>query len=303
MEKISEAKRLIKDELKVNSVTVEKIAIEFIKANVLGIGFSKVVLGLSGGLDSSLVAYFSCQALGSENVHVVLLPYKLSAKASKGDAMKVIKALKIPERNVSVVSITPQIDAWLKKNPISFKTSEGRLRFGNKLARERMAVLYDKSADLRALVIGTSNMSELLVGYGTIFGDMAYALNPVGNLYKSQERQLASEIPGLEFLAQKTPTADLLPGQTDETDLGMTYKELDEILFGIVDMRFSREDLLGAGYNAKKTDYVIQKVIANHFKRAQVPIAKMNRRTVPVDFLYLRIAPKNIKPQKFGVNF
>ncbi len=292
MEKINETRKLIGEGLRVNSHTVEKIAVEFIKANVLDIGFSKVVLGLSGGLDSSLVAYFACKALGPENVHAVLLPYKLSAKASKSDAEKVVEALKIPKSNVSLVSITPQIDAWLKKNPVSLKAPEGRLRFGNKLARERMAVLYDKSADLRALVIGTSNMSELLVGYGTIFGDMAYALNPVGNLYKTQERQLVSEIPGLEFLAKKTPTADLLPGQTDETDLGMTYRELDEILFGMIDMRFSRDDLLEAGYSAKKIDYVIRKVVANHFKRAQAPIAKMNRRTVPVDFLYLRIAPK-----------
>lgn len=271
---------LIRNGLKIDPLAVEKIAVKFIRSHVFGAGFSKVVLGLSGGLDSSIVAYFACKALGPKNVHVALLPYKLSAKSSQTDAFKIIRALKIPQENVSLIFISPQIDAWAKNNPIDSKTLAGRVRFGNKLARERMAILYDKSAELGALVIGTSNMSELLVGYGTLFGDTACALNPIGNLYKTQERQCASAIKELKFLAKKVPSADLWPGQTDEGELGITYKELDEILFGLIDARLNRQDLIKAGYNVKKVNHVIGKILGSQFKRTPIPIAKINRRTI-----------------------
>ncbi len=274
---------LIRDGLAIDPRTVEKIAVGFIRNYVSGTGFSKVILGLSGGLDSSLVAYFACKALGPKNVYAALLPYRLSAEASKKDALKVARALKIPQENIFLIPISPQIDAWVRNNSINSKTPEGRLRLGNKLARERMAILYDKSAELKTLVIGTSNMSELSVGYGTIFGDTACAFNPIGNLYKTQERRCASAINELKFLAKKTPTADLWPGQTDEGELGITYKELDEILFGLIDMRLSRVDLIKAGYNAKKINYVIGKMISSNFKRVPAPVAKINRRTIPAD--------------------
>ncbi|MFO0904127.1 MAG: NAD+ synthase [Pirellulales bacterium] len=268
------------DELSLHCPLVEQLLVRFLRSEIHRAGFRRAVLGLSGGIDSTVVAYLAVRALGPENVLVVTMPYKTSSEATRSDAQIVIDALGLPTVDAP---ITAQIDAYFASFP-----DASRLRLANKCARERMTILYDHSAAWNALVIGTSNKSELLLGYGTQFGDMASAVNPIGDLYKTQLYPLAHHLGVPASILSKTPTGDLWVGQTDEGELGFTYAEVDRLLFRLVDQRWQPEELIAAGFAESFVRQVLERVRRNHYKRRMPVIAKLSTRTVDRDFRYSR---------------
>jgi NAD+ synthase len=231
-------------------------------------------------VDSATVAFLAAEALGPQNVTGLWLPYRTSSAESERDAKAVVAALGI---NWHTVDISPQIDAYFDRHP-----DASRLRRANKMARERMTVAYDYSAATNALVFGTSNKTELLLGYGTQYGDMASAINPIGDLYKTQLRQLAVELNVPSPIIEKAPTADLWPGQTDEGELGFTYEDVDRLLMHMVDRRETDDQLQALGFEAKFVQRVRRLVRNSQFKRRLPVIAKLSERTIDRDFRYPR---------------
>ncbi|MGW8257212.1 MAG: NAD+ synthase [Thermoguttaceae bacterium] len=270
----------IAPELRINPELVTEILTRFIRAEISRAGFQRVVLGLSGGIDSSVVAYLCAKALGPENVLAVTMPYKTSSEATRRDSKTVIEQLGM--RTIDV-PITAQIDAYF-----AAFSDVSQLRLANKCARERMTVLYDQSAAFQALVAGTSNKSELLLGYGTQFGDMASAINPIGDLYKTQLRQLGAYLGLPDAILRKKPTGDLWIGQTDEGELGFSYAQVDRLLVLLVDRRWRRAELIRAGFDAKFVERVSEMIRRNHYKRRMPVIAKLSQRTMDRDFRYAR---------------
>jgi NAD+ synthase len=262
----------------INGTFAVKILTTFIREELAKAGFSKGVLGLSGGLDSSVCAFLAVRALGPKNVLGLMMPYGRKFGGDMDDARDVAGALKIRSH---VIDIAPMVDAYFAAQP-----SEDRVRRGNMMARERMSILYDFSAREKALILGTSNKTELLLGYGTIHGDMACGINPMGDLYKTQVRQLAAELGLPEKIRTKLPTAGLWEGQTDEDELGMTYAEIDRILYALVDDRETRAQVIARGFKKEKVDRILGRIKASEFKRQMPPIAKIASRTVGHDFLY-----------------
>lgn len=254
--------------------------VRFLREEVKKAGFERAVIGLSGGVDSSTVAYLSAKALGPSNVWALAMPYRESHPDSLKDAQLVAKTLGI---HLVTVEITPMVDAYFNLFP-----NLSNVRRGNKLARERMAVLYDHSYELKGLVIGTSNKTELLLGYGTQFGDMASAINPLGDLYKTQIWQLAEFIGVPEKIVKKAPSGDLWVGQTDETELGFTYREVDQLLYYLVDERYSLDELAEAGFNPDFVRKVFIRMRDSQYKRRLPLIAKISQRTIDRDFRYAR---------------
>jgi NAD+ synthase len=266
--------------LSVNTTLLRTILVGFLREEIHKVGLRKGVLGLSGGIDSALVAFLAAEALGPENVYGVCMPYRTSNPESEAHARQVAEACGI---NFSVVPITPMVDAYFEQFP-----EADNMRRGNKMARERMTVLFDHSVVHGALVLGTSNKTELLLGYGTLYGDMASALNPIGDLYKSQVWQLSAALGVPQEVVEKKPSADLWAGQTDEQELGFTYREVDELLYQMVDQRASRAELIAAGFAADFVETVHAKVQNSHFKRRLPVIAKVSNRTIDRDFRYSR---------------
>ncbi|MDD3626110.1 MAG: NAD+ synthase [bacterium] len=266
---------------KINIKGVIKLITNFIRSEVRKTGFNKIVIGLSGGLDSSVVAYLSVLGLGKENVTGILLPYKTSVSESKEHALLVAKNLGI---KTVEISITEMVDAYLCK----FKNEISKGRSGNIMARQRMIVLYDQAVEHDSLVMGTSNKTEILLGYTTLWGDMACALSPIGDLYKTQVRILARELTVPEVIIKKHPSADLWIGQTDEKDLGFTYEDVDKLLFYMVDERYTMPQLEKIGYKTEFITKVFNLIQKNQFKRKLPIIAKISNRTVDHDFRYPR---------------
>ncbi len=267
-------------ELGVNTRLLRKILVGFIREEVRKVGLDQAVLGLSGGIDSALVATLAAEALGPENVHAVIMPYRSSNPESESHARLLAGELGI---DFKVINITAMVDAYFELFP-----DADNMRRGNKMARERMTILYDHSAVFNALVLGTSNKTELLLGYGTLYGDMASALNPIGDMYKSQVWQLSEEMGVPRVIIDKKPSADLWAGQTDEQELGFTYREVDELLYHMVDLRYSREELVRHGFAPEFIDLIYAKVKNSHFKRRLPIIAKVSQRTIDRDFRYSR---------------
>lgn len=266
--------------LAVHAPLVVEILGRFIAQEVRRTGYKRVVLGLSGGVDSTAVCYLAARALGPENVLAVTMPYATSSQETKRDAATVVQALGLPAVDVP---ITDQIDAYFARFP-----EANRLRRANKCARERMTILYDQSVAFEGLVLGTSNKSELLLGYGTQFGDMASAINPIGDLYKTQLRHVARELGAPEAILSKAPSGDLWVGQTDEAELGFSYEEVDRLLVLLVDRRWRRDQLAAAGFAPALVDRVTELVRRNHYKRRLPVIAKLSHRTPDRDFRYPR---------------
>jgi NAD+ synthase len=268
------------DPLALNAPLVERVLVGFLRNEVRRVGFERVVVGLSGGIDSTVSAYLAARALGPENVCGVRMPYSTSSEETMDHAAIVARELGI---RMITLPITAQIDAYFNQFP-----DASRLRKANKMARERMTILYDQSAAQGALVLGTSNKTELLLGYGTIFGDMASALNPIGDLYKAQVWALAAHLGVPEAIIRKKPTADLWAGQTDETELGFTYADVDRLLVRLVDLRARPDELAASGFDPAFIAKIGRMVQTSHYKRKLPVIAKLSHRTIDRDFRYAR---------------
>ncbi len=267
-------------DLSLNTTVVRTLLEKFLLDETRNAGFARGVVGLSGGVDSAVTAYLAVSALGRENVRAVLMPYKTSSRESLADAQLVLDALGMPSETVD---ITPMVDPCLGAMRV-----DDRLRAGNIMARQRMIVLYDISARDRGLVLGTSNKTEFLLGYGTLFGDMASAINPLGDLYKTQVWQLAAALGVPARIVEKKPTADLWSGQTDEGELGFSYGEVDRLLFAMIDERRSEQELEEMGFDGRFVRTVQTMVTRSQFKRRPPVVAKVSHRTVNVDFRYAR---------------
>lgn len=264
--------------LKINASFVEKVLCAFIREELRKFGFRRGILGFSGGLDSSVCAALAARALGAKNVIGMIMPYGETFGRDVEDARLLARKLGIRAR---IIDIAPMVDAYFSRHP-----TDNRVRIGNKMARERMSVLYDLSVEEKALILGTSNKTELLIGYGTIHGDMACAINPLGDLYKTQVRALGKHLRLPARILGKLPTAGLWPGQTDEGEIGLSYAELDAILYELVDERRSAREVIGLGFQKHKVEKVEALIIKSEFKRKMPPIAKISARTIGHDFLY-----------------
>ena len=267
-------------DLTINTDVARQILTWFIKSETERVGFSRVVIGLSGGIDSALSCALAVEALGPENVLAVRMPYRSSTSDSLEHAELMIDKFKVQSETIE---ITDMVEPLFEKDPNITK-----IRMGNIMARTRMIVLYDQSEAFKGLVLGTSNKTEILLGYSTLWGDMASAINPIGDLYKTQVRQLSRALNIPAPIVDKAPSADLWDGQTDEGELGFTYEQVDRLLYLLVDQRFSPQECIAEGFDEEFVHAVIARIRRNQFKRMMPPIAKLSNRTVGYDFLYLR---------------
>lgn len=267
-------------DLTIDAAATVQILAGFIKAEVERTGLRRVVLGLSGGIDSALSAYLAVRALGRSGVVGVLMPYRTSTKASVHDAESVVGALGIVAERFD---ISEMVDVFAGKSG-----AIGARRLGNAMARVRMLVLYDRSVEHDALVLGTSNKTELLLGYGTIYGDLASALNPLGDLYKTQVRELSRALGVPKAILEKPPSADLWPKQTDEADLGAGYDEIDRILALLVDARVRPATIVARGFPRATISRLTRLMMHSQFKRRLPLIAKVSTRSIGWDFRYPR---------------
>jgi NAD+ synthase len=268
------------DTLAIDAGFVAGLLRGFIADGIRKVGFERVVVGLSGGVDSSLVTSLAVSALGPANVVALFMPYRTSDPQSAIDADAVCDSLGIAAQTID---ITAQVDDYFERFPDADRT-----RRGNKMARERMSILYDQSMAQRALVLGTSNKTELLLGYGTLFGDMASALNPIGDLYKTQVFELARALDLPQSVLTKPPSADLWAGQSDEEELGIRYALVDQILHLLVDQRRSRSEVIALGFTTADVDWVAERVRGSQYKRRPPVIAKLSSRTIDREFRYPR---------------
>jgi NAD+ synthase len=268
------------NELTINTDLARQILTGFLRTEITRTGLTRAVLGLSGGVDSALVCFLAAEALGPDNVLAVRMPYRTSSQESLDHARLVIDATGVQSLDIP---ITDMAEPLLERFP-----DMSKVRRGNIMARTRMICLFDQSAAFGGLVIGTGNKTEILLGYSTLYGDSACALNPLGDLYKNQVRQLSRAIGVPDVIVNKPPTADLWAGQTDEAELGFTYDEADRLLYLLIDQRYTPADAVDAGFDKKFVDAVVERVRRNQFKRVLPPIAKLSQRTIGYDFLYLR---------------
>jgi NAD+ synthase len=268
------------NDLSIDTGLARKILTGFIQTEISRVGFTRAVLGLSGGLDSALACYLAAEALGADNVLAIRMPYRTSSQDSLDHAQLVIDELGV---RALTFPITEMVDPLINR----FPKMENR-RKGNIMARERMIILFDQSEDFKGLVVGTGNKTEILLGYSTLYGDSACAINPIGDLYKTQVRQLALAMGVPKPLLEKAPSADLWIGQTDEGELGFTYEQVDKLLNLMIDERYTPEECVEAGFSEEFVRAVLLRVRKNQFKRVLPPIAKVSNRTIGYDFLYLR---------------
>ena len=271
------------DELAIDTTVARQVVGQFIRGQLQQAGFERLVLNLSGGIDSALVAYLVAEAIPPERLLCLLLPYQTSSEASVTDARSVVDAIGCASE---LIDITPMVDGFFASQPDATP-----LRRGNFMARQRMAVAYDRSVTWGGLVVGTGNKTESLIGYTTLFGDNACAFNPIGDLYKSQVRQLSVALGVPQQIIRKAPSADLWPGQTDETEADFSYPVLDRLLFWRIDKQRSDEEMAALGFDPALVARVDRLIATSEFKRQVPPIAKLGPRTAGVDYLYPRRRP------------
>jgi NAD+ synthase len=272
--------RGITDRLAIHPELTKRLLVEFIRNETRKFGFNRVVLGLSGGIDSALSATLAAEALGPENVVALILPYKTSSPESEGHARLLIEQLGLPH---DMIDITPMAQPLIDHYP-----EMANLRRGNILARTRMIAVFDRSAAEKALVLGTSNKTEYLLGYTTWFGDSAASIQPIGDLYKTQIRALSKAIGVPSPIVEKKPSADLWPGQTDEAEMGLQYDLVDQVLYLLVDERLDPERVVAAGFDQALVNRVVKTMQNMQFKRTMPVIAKVGSRTPGIDFRYPR---------------
>lgn len=263
--------------LSIDSPLVRKILTDFIRTEISRAGFSHAVVNLSGGIDSALSFTLSVDALGAQNVLALRLPYKTSSSDSLEHAQMLMQKAGCPSLTIP---ITDMADALINRDP-----GMSDIRKGNIMARTRMIVAYDQSQAFKGLVIGTGNKTEILLGYTTLYGDSACAINPIGDLYKTQVRSLARTLEIPEVIISKPPSADLWLGQTDEGELGFTYEDVDKLLYLLVDQHYKPEACVEAGFERDFVRRVIDRMQKSQFKRVMPPIAKISNCTVGVEFL------------------
>jgi len=266
--------------LTINTDLARKILVDFLQTEIQRSGFSRAVVGVSGGVDSSLACLLAADALGPDNVLALRMPYKTSSSESIVHAGEIIEMAGVHEKTIPITGMVDALDEFIPETD--------RIRRGNVMARARMLVLYDQSAEFNALVVGTGNKTEIILGYTTHYGDAACALNPIGDLYKTQVLQLAAAMGVPQTIISKPPSADLWVGQTDEQELGFTYAEVDRLLIRMIDGRFSIEDCVDSGFEKEFVEQVYERIRRNHYKHVPPIIAKVSNRTVGHDFLYLR---------------
>ncbi len=270
----------ILDQLQINTELARELLVRFVRDELKKQGFERAVIGISGGIDSSLSAFITAEALGADNVLGLRMPYRSSSTSSLTDADTIIEQLGIQH---DTVDITPMVEPLFERYP-----DMDQVRKGNVMARQRMIILYDQSMAFNGLVMGTSNKTEWLLGYTTLYGDSAAALQPIGDLYKNQVRQLAQAMDIPQSILEKAPSADLWEGQTDEAELGFSYDMVDQVLYLMVDERYTIGECVEAGFDRSFVEEVWRRVQRNHYKRTQPNIAKISRRTIGHDFLYIR---------------
>ncbi|MFQ5670310.1 MAG: NAD+ synthase [Acidobacteriota bacterium] len=268
------------DLLRVDPSLARRIISRFLRDSIRRHGFKGAIIGLSGGLDSSVTALLAAEGLGAGSVRAVALPFRESDPASLHLAASVAEAASIPLETVSITGMAAPYLASLPKS--------ARRRRGNVLARLRMIVLYDLSARDQMLVVGTSNKTEILLGYTTLHGDAACALLPIGDLYKTQVRALALHIGVPAPILERPPSADLWKGQTDESELGFSYAAVDRLLVRMIDHRLPPDRLLEEGFDPALIRRVRAMIRRSQFKRRFPPVAKLSHRTVGMDFRYSR---------------
>ncbi|MFN0206280.1 MAG: NAD+ synthase [Planctomycetota bacterium] len=264
---------------------VTEVLVRFLQGSIRKFGFRRGVLGVSGGIDSAVAAVLAAKALGPENILGLILPYKLSNPDSERLAVELCKQFNIPTEKID---ITNMVDGYFSAAGISADRPADRLRAGNVMARARMIVVFDHSARDQALVIGTSDKTEMLLGYTTWYGDSASAVNPLGDLYKTQVYTLARYLGISKEICDRRPSPDLYPGQMAEEELGVIYDEADALLHDFVDRRLDERELLAKGHRPELLKMVARRVQANQYKRRLPVVAKLSARTVNLDFRYLR---------------
>ena len=267
--------------LQLDPILVTRVLEGFIRDEIRKFGINRAVVALSGGIDSALSCTLAVRALGGDGVLAVLMPYRTSNPSSRGDAEKLVSQLSIPSVLIDISSAVDGITDQLDDKPSD-------LRRGNVMARTRMTALYDQSESFGGLVVGTSNKTELLLGYGTQHGDMASAVNPIGDLYKTQVRALSEALDVPTAILKKIPSADLWEGQSDEDELGFGYELADQVLYLLVDEQFRADELINDGHDSAMVHNVLQRVEQSQFKRRLPVIAKLSHRTIDRDFRYPR---------------
>ena len=277
----SNLRRRARRGLRLDTRLTTRVLEGFLLDEIGKVGFERAVVALSGGIDSALTCTLAARALGPANVLAVLMPYRTSNPASRADAERVVEQLGVPS---TLIDVTPAVDGYLD----NLDSNPSDKRRGNVMARMRMIALFDQSEEFGALVAGTSNKTELLLGYGTVHGDLASAVNPIGDLYKTQVRAVAAAVNVAEPILIKPPSADLWVGQSDEDELGFRYDEADEIFYLLVDEWYRPRDVIAAGYPEALVTDIVERVRRSQFKRRPPIIAKVSDRTIDRDFRFPR---------------
>ncbi len=248
-------------DLSINPAKTSEEIVSFIKTTFNKAGFTKAVIGLSGGVDSSASLYLGVKALGAENIYVGLFPYGGWNREDLEDAKLILRELKIPTENIILLDIKPSADKIIAVDPVM-----DELRRGNIMVRIRMILLYDLAKKYNSLVLGTENKTEYLLGYFTRYGDEASDVEPLRQLYKTQVRQLAGYLKLPQKIIQKAPTAGMWQGQTDEEEFGFTYEEADKILHLYIDRKEPVEEIVQLGIQLEIVNKVIDRLKRNEFK-------------------------------------
>ncbi len=233
----------------------------FLQENLKKTPFRKVIIGLSGGIDSATAATLIVKALGAKNILVALLPYEQLGNEGLSSSTKIVNMLTIPQENIFQVDIKPPVDSL-----VSSDKNIDNIRRGNIMARVRMIILYDLAKKHQALVCGTENKTEYLLGYFTRFGDEASDIEPIRHLYKTQVKQLAKYLNLPPEVVSAIPTAGLWPGQTDEDEFGFSYEVADQILYLYYEKKLTREEIIQSGFKKEIVEKVLKRVGENEFK-------------------------------------